>query len=120
MPDLVIEPLPVPLRRDEDGVIRVGETRIILEAILGEHSAGESAQAIADNFPPLTPADVYAVLAYYHRHRATLEDYLRGRRDEAERLRLEIDEAQGADGQFWAETRDRWARREKKHAASDH
>jgi uncharacterized protein (DUF433 family) len=119
MPALAFEPLSVPLYQDEDGVIRVGETRIILEAILGEHSAGENVQAIADNFPPLAPADIYAVLAYYYRHRATLDEYLRERRGEAERLRREIETAQGDDAQFWAETRNRWAER-KKHAESGH
>ena len=119
MPALAFEPLTVPLYRDEDGVIRVGDTRIILETILGEHSAGKSPQAIADNFPPLTPGDVHAVLAYYYRHRATLDEYLRVRRDEADRLRREIEKAQGDDAEFWAETRNRWAEREK-HAESGH
>ena len=119
MSALAFEPISVPLYRDEDGVIRVGDTRIILEAILGEHSAGKGAEAIADDFPPLAPADIYAVLAYYYRHRAAMDEYLRERRNEAERLRREIETAQGDDAEFWAETRNRWAE-QKKHAESGH
>ena len=119
MPALAFEPLSVPLYRDEDGVIRVGDTRIILDAILGAHTAGENVQAIATDFPPLTPADIHLVLAYYHRNKATLDEYLRQRREEADRLRREIETSQGDDAEFWAETRNRWAER-KKHAESGH
>ena len=119
MPSVTFEPLAIPLHWDEDGVIRVGDTRIILDAILGAYSAGDSAQAIADNFPSVSPADIYLVLAYYHRNKATLDDYLQQRREEADRLRREIESAQGDDAEFWAETRRRWAER-KKHAESGH
>ena len=119
MSTLAFEPLTVPLYRDEDGVIRVGDTRIVLEAILCAHAAGDNAQAIADNFPPLASADIYLILAYYDRHKEALDDYLRERREEADRLRKEIETAQGDDAEFWAETRTRWEER-KKHAESGH
>jgi hypothetical protein len=45
-------------------------------------------------YPALSLADVHAVLAYYYRHQAELDEYLSRRRDVAERTRAEIEETQ--------------------------
>jgi hypothetical protein len=39
-------------------------------------------------------ADVYGVIAYYLRHRKEIDDYLNTRRQEAEKLRQEIEAKQ--------------------------
>jgi hypothetical protein len=39
-------------------------------------------------------ADVYGVIAYELRHRKEIDDYIQGRREEAEKLRQEIEAKQ--------------------------
>ena len=54
---------PVPLRRDPNGKIRIGETRILLELVIHAYLRGESVEEIVDSYPTLKLSDVYAVLA---------------------------------------------------------
>jgi len=80
---------PVPLRLDQDGVIRVGSTRVTLSTIVNAFHQGLAAEEITDRYPSLTLADVYSVIGYYLRHRAPLDDYLDQQRSEAEQVRAE-------------------------------
>jgi uncharacterized protein (DUF433 family) len=87
---------PVPLRLDETGAIRVGNTRITLDVLLGYLLAGVKPEQVVsdDYYPTLTLADVHGVLAYYYRHQAELDEYLRRRREEADQRREEIESNQ--------------------------
>lgn len=67
----------VPLRTDEDGVIRVGKTRVTLMTIVGRYQAGDTPEAIHEGFPTVPLADIYAVIAYYLAHRETVDEYIR-------------------------------------------
>lgn len=69
----------VPLTIDQDGVVRVGKTRVTLETVVGAFLDGASAEEIAYQYPSLELGDVYAVIAYYLRQRADVDDYLRRR-----------------------------------------
>ena len=80
---------PVPLRLDQDGVIRVGGTRVTLHTIVNAFHQGLGAEEIADRYPSLALADVYSVIGYYLRHRVTLDDYLDQQRSEADQVRNE-------------------------------
>ena len=80
---------PVPLRLDQDGVIRVGGTRVTLHTIVTAFHQGLGAEEIADRYPSLTLADVYSVIGYYLRHRAALDAYLDQQRSEADQVRTE-------------------------------
>lgn len=80
---------PVPLRLDQDGVIRVGGTRVTLSTIVNAFQQGLGAEEIADRYPSLTLADVYSVIGYYLRHRAPLDDYLDQQRSAADQVRTE-------------------------------
>lgn len=82
---------PVPLHTDQDGVIRVGGTRLTLETVVSAFDAGATPEEICDDFPGLELADAYAVLTYTLRHRAEVDRYLAGRREEAEAIRREIE-----------------------------
>jgi len=86
----------VPLRVDETGTIRVGNTRITLDVLLGYLLGGvKPEQAVSEAlYPALSLADVHGVLAYYYRHKAELDEYLRCRRDEADRRQREIEATQ--------------------------
>jgi uncharacterized protein (DUF433 family) len=73
---LPIEPDSVPLAPDESGTIRVAKTRVTLETIVERFRAGDSVEELIEGFPVLTAADIYAVLAYYLRHRGEVDRYL--------------------------------------------
>ena len=77
----------VPLRTDEYGVIRVGETRVTLITIVGRHLAGDSPQMIQEAFPTVSLTDIYAVVTYYLTNQATIDAYIAEVHREAEARR---------------------------------
>jgi uncharacterized protein (DUF433 family) len=83
--DVMVDPLP--LRTDDDGVVRVGETRVTLDTVVGAFVEGSAAEEIVLRYPSLALADVYAVLGYYLRHRADVEVYLQQRSAHAKVVR---------------------------------
>jgi len=52
-----------------------------------DEAAGETPEEIADGFPTLALADVYAVIGYYLQHRSEVDEYLRRRREVADEVR---------------------------------
>jgi uncharacterized protein (DUF433 family) len=91
---LAIHTDPIPLRADEHGVIRVGDSQVLLDIVIREFNNGAEPEAIAHGYPTLKLADVYGVIAYYLRHRKDIDVYLHSRRQEAETLRQEIEAKQ--------------------------
>lgn len=91
---LTIQTDPTPLRVDEHGVIRVGDSQVLLDIVIREFNNGAEPEAIANGYPTLSLADVYGVIAYYLRHRKDLDAYLHSRRQEAEQLRQGIEAKQ--------------------------
>src|SRR5438128_7540168 len=111
---------PVPLRVDEQGVIRIADSRLALEVVLDYHHQGMTAEAIAEGYADIiTLADVHAVLTYYHRHRAEIDHYLQCRNQEAEATRRDIEASQPPRPGFRDELMARQARRDNGHVASD-
>ena len=88
---------PVPLRADERGGLRVGDSRILLDLVVDEYHNGTDPEGMVRAYPTLDLADVYAVIAYYLRHRQELDEYLRGREAEAAELRRQIESQQPGD-----------------------
>jgi len=84
----------VPFRLEESGAVRVGDCRVILDVVIREFNNGSDPKEIVRAFSTLQLADVYATIAYYLRHRNEVDDYLSGRREEAARLRREIEASQ--------------------------
>jgi uncharacterized protein (DUF433 family) len=84
-----------PLRQDEGGAFRVGESRVLLEIVMHEFQDGATPEAIVQDFPTLRLADIYAVIAYALRRPEEIEDYLAGCEREAEEVRRRIEAAQG-------------------------
>ena len=70
---------PVPLTMDLDGVMRVANTRITLDSIVGAFLDGASAEEIAAQYPSLKLADIYAVITYYLHRRQEVDAYLQKR-----------------------------------------
>ncbi|MQA16993.1 MAG: DUF433 domain-containing protein [Pseudonocardiaceae bacterium] len=87
LPD--VAPEPVPLMTDPDGVVRVGSTRVTLDTVVAAFRTGATAEEIAQQYPTLELADIYAVITYYLRHRGEVEEYLRVREREAAEVRAE-------------------------------
>src|SRR5262249_5299746 len=80
-----------PLHKDADGTIRVGGTRVTLDTIIGAFNSGATAEEIIQQYPSVGLADVYSVIAYYLRHQTDVETYLADRRQQAAKLREEIE-----------------------------
>lgn len=91
MAPLMLEPTTVPIRCDATGVHRVGQTRVTLEVVLQAHLEGESPEAICRSFDTLDLGDVYAVIAYFLKHRDEMAAFLRNCDDEADAARRELE-----------------------------
>jgi uncharacterized protein (DUF433 family) len=79
------------LRIDGDGVIRVGPTRVPLEAVVGAFWEGETPEGILERYETLELAEVYLALGWYLRHREEADAYLARREREAGALREEME-----------------------------
>jgi uncharacterized protein (DUF433 family) len=86
---LVLTADPVPFQADTDGVLRIAGTRVTLDTLVTAFSQGATAEAIADQYPSLHIADIYAAIGYYLRHQAEIDAYLEGRRNQAAQVRQE-------------------------------
>jgi uncharacterized protein (DUF433 family) len=95
---LTVDPEPVPLASDDDGVIRVGGTRVTLEVLAAAFEDGASPEEVAQRHSTLDLADVYSVFTYYLRHRTEVRDYLLDRGRWAEEVRLENEERFPSEG----------------------
>ncbi len=88
---------PLPLRMDEHGAIRVGNSRITLDILVEDFESGASPDEIAQSYDTLERADVYAVVAYYLHHKEELLAYFKRREEEAS----EIERRLVAAGMTW-------------------
>ena len=80
---------PVPLETTSDGVVRVGGTRVTLDTVVATFLDGATAEEIAQQYPSLKLADVYATISYYLRHMKEVEGYLGERRERTAEVRRE-------------------------------
>jgi len=114
---LTIQMDPIPLRVDEYGVVRVGESQVLLDVVVREFNNGADPEAIAHGYSTLKLPDVYAVIAYYLRHGKEIDEYLQARREEAEKLRQEIETKQPSRTELRAKLLSRKAQMEVEHAS---
>jgi uncharacterized protein (DUF433 family) len=84
---------PIPLRVDDTGTIRVGQSRVTLDVLIQYWRLGMKPEEIARGLDTLTLADVHGALAYYFRHQTEMDEYLHRREEEAEALRQQIEAA---------------------------
>ena len=83
-----------PIREDESGSLRIGDSRVLLELVIEEFQDGATPEAIVQQFPTLALSDVYSVIGYYLRHREEIEAYLKQRDELAEQVRKRTEAAQ--------------------------
>lgn len=84
-----------PLREDTSGAVRVGNSRVLLELVIRAFQDGATPEIIVQRYSTLALSDVYAVIAYYLRHRSEVEEYLAQREREGEEVRKRIENQQG-------------------------
>ena len=77
----------IPLALDDDGVMRVSNTRVTLDTIVSAFNEGASAEEIAQQYPSIPLADVYYVIGYYLKRSSEVEAYLNSRQLQAEQIR---------------------------------
>jgi uncharacterized protein (DUF433 family) len=92
----------VPLREDPAGVLRVGESRVLLELVLRAFKAGATPEAIVQSYDTLHLTDVYAVITRYLADSEPFEEYLRTREAAAAQTRRKTEELQGSQGNLRA------------------
>lgn len=91
----IAQPESPPLREDADGALRVGESRVLLELVIRAFQDGATPETILQRYSTLALSDVYAVIAYYLRHRKDVEQYLLDREQRAEIVRQRVEVQQG-------------------------
>src|SRR3954468_17238084 len=84
-----------PLREDEGGVVRIGNSRISLDLVIEQYENGMTPEDMVRAYDTLVLADVHAAIAYYLRHRELVQAYLARREREAASLRARV-EAMGS------------------------
>jgi len=75
------------LAADAAGVFRVGNSHVTLETFVGAFLDGATAEEIAEQYPAISLAQVYAVIAYYLAHTAEVNDDLQAREQRAAAVR---------------------------------
>ena len=84
---LEIQPINLTLAADSNGVIKIAGSRVTLDTIVGAFLRGATAEEIAQQYPSITLADVYATISYYLQHQDEVEKYLEKRRKHAKTVK---------------------------------
>lgn len=80
-----------PLFEDRDGAVRLTGSRIPLDTVVYEFNQGATPEQIQDSFPSLSLHTIYGAIAFYLEQQDAVDDYLRGREQEAEALQRKIE-----------------------------
>ena len=107
--NLTVQDLPVPLRIDETGTVRVGSTRITLDLVITRFEEGAAPEEIVYSYDTLRLEHVYVVLAYYLAHKSEVQAYLRHREEEAAAVRRKLETVGISQPGFWDDLKARAA-----------
>jgi uncharacterized protein (DUF433 family) len=88
---LQIEAVDTPIRFNPEGVAYIGSTRVLLGSVIWAFLQGETPEQIIDSYDTLSLADVYAVIAYYLRHREAVDTHLELEQNQADQLRRDLE-----------------------------
>jgi uncharacterized protein (DUF433 family) len=89
---------PPPLVMLPEGAVRIRGTRVSLDSVIYAFNEGCTPEQIRDDYSTLQLADIYAVIAFYLRHRDEVDAYMEESRQQAEELRREHEERYPQDG----------------------
>ena len=84
--------------KDDAGRLMVVGTRVPLDTLVAAFKRGESPESIHESYDNVALVDVYAVLAYYLRHRAEVEAYLAEQEREGTEIQAFIESVYPPDG----------------------
>ncbi len=88
----------VPLSADAEGVLRITGSRVTLDSIIHQFRTGATAEQIQEDFPSVTLADIYAVIAYYLQHSQEVEKYFVEQSQRSSDTRQELEGKLKTDG----------------------
>ena len=86
------------------GTWRIAGTRVSLDSVIHSFWEGATPEEICQDFPSLSLAHIYSVIAYYLTHRDKVDAYLQEQQQTAEKLREEL---KARHGDFLADLRRR-------------
>ena len=86
--------LPALLKAWEDGTIRIGSSRVLLDLVVHQFKQGATAEQIQHSFPSLTLREVYGAIYYYLEHAEDVEVYLADQERQAEEIERAVRSAQ--------------------------
>jgi uncharacterized protein (DUF433 family) len=89
---LTLERPVVPITLNQQGVALVTGTRVPIDTVIMAFGQGDTPEEIAQNFPTVTVANAYAVIAYYLQHQAEIDAYLAERRQRRDALRATMEQ----------------------------
>jgi uncharacterized protein (DUF433 family) len=90
----IVEPQVPPLREDETGAIRVGNSRVLLELVIRAFQDGASFESIVQRYSTLLLSDVYTTIGYYLPHQEAVEAYLNHREQLAQSVEQKLSSIQ--------------------------
>ena len=73
------------------GRLMVPGTRISLDVLVTDFKQGKTPESVHDAYETVSLADVYAIFAYYLRHRAEVETYLAEQEREGAEIQVRIE-----------------------------
>ncbi len=88
--------LPAPLNAWEDGTIRVGSSRVLLDLVVHHFKQGATAEQIQHSFPSVTLRDIHGAIFYYLEHTEEVETYLANQDTQAEEIEQTLRNTQGS------------------------
>ena len=81
----------IPLTRWDDGSIRVGNTRVLLDLVVYAFNEGRTPEEIVINYPTLKLSEVYGAITYYLENQKQIDNYVAQRENEAQQLWAKIE-----------------------------
>lgn len=84
-----VDTLPKPVRLDEGGALKVGDTRVSLDSVVYAYNRGDDATEIQYQFDTLSLAQIHAAIAYYLHNKETVDAYLRQNEIDYEKRRAQ-------------------------------
>ena len=92
--DIALQIEAPPLHQDASGALRVGNSRVLLELVIHAFEDGATPEAIAQQYPTASLADIYSVIGYYLHHPDEVNTYLSNREKQANEVRQRIQSRQ--------------------------
>jgi len=78
------------------GRLRIDGTRMTVNQIVTLHNQGLAADQIVEQYPQRTLAEIFAVLAWYHAHKAEFDRELAAEAEAEERIRAQLEQARSS------------------------